>query len=115
MTKQTKVLAEEFMECGSCRVKPGSPYLCEACLHNRTLVNSLKEKLMKKSQTKVKAYGILSEIDSFNGKAMVLFPWAKDTMEVYFLKKTAMYNAKLHHGKTKVIPVTISYSVGKKK
>ena len=25
----------EFMECDTCRKKPGSPTLCEGCLHNR--------------------------------------------------------------------------------
>lgn len=27
---------EEFVECDTCRAKPGSPYLCEACLIRRT-------------------------------------------------------------------------------
>ena len=26
----------EFMECDTCRAKPGSPILCRGCLHNRT-------------------------------------------------------------------------------
>lgn len=26
---------DEFIECASCRAKPGSPYLCEACLVRR--------------------------------------------------------------------------------
>ena len=30
------------MECASCAAKPGSPQLCEACLHNRALVGRLK-------------------------------------------------------------------------
>jgi hypothetical protein len=35
---------DEFMECDSCRKKPGSPTLCYGCLHNRTLINSLRVK-----------------------------------------------------------------------
>ncbi len=28
-----------FMECDTCRKKPGSPELCKGCLHNRELIN----------------------------------------------------------------------------
>jgi hypothetical protein len=31
----------EFMECDTCRAKPGSPTLCKGCLHNRELINRL--------------------------------------------------------------------------
>lgn len=34
---------KEFMECAACRAKPGCPTLCEACLHNRALVNELRD------------------------------------------------------------------------
>lgn len=34
----------EFMECDSCRKKPGSPYLCEGCLHNRNAIYELQQK-----------------------------------------------------------------------
>ena len=33
----------EFKECASCRAKPGSPTLCESCLHNRTTINVLND------------------------------------------------------------------------
>jgi len=33
----------EFMECDTCRAKPGSPYLCVGCLHNREVINNLKK------------------------------------------------------------------------
>ncbi len=36
---------QEFMECQTCRVKPGSPELCTSCLHNRSLVEKLKNDL----------------------------------------------------------------------
>jgi hypothetical protein len=40
----------EFVECESCAAKPGSPYLCRACLHNRATINQLRaerEELIK--------------------------------------------------------------------
>lgn len=33
----------EFMECGPCSAKPGSPKLCESCLHNRKAVDDAWE------------------------------------------------------------------------
>jgi hypothetical protein len=32
----------EFMECDTCRAKPGSPILCHGCLHNRAVINKLR-------------------------------------------------------------------------
>lgn len=32
----------DFMECDSCRAKPGTPPLCRGCFHNRELISSLK-------------------------------------------------------------------------
>ncbi len=32
----------EFMECDTCRAKPGSPILCGGCLHNRIVIDALK-------------------------------------------------------------------------
>lgn len=34
---------DKFMECDSCRAKPGSPDLCKGCLHNRTLISKLNK------------------------------------------------------------------------
>jgi hypothetical protein len=33
--------ATDFMECDTCRAKPGSPPLCIGCLHNRSMMNNL--------------------------------------------------------------------------
>lgn len=33
----------EFKECESCSAKPGSPTLCESCLHNRTVISDLNK------------------------------------------------------------------------
>lgn len=30
--------AGEFVECDTCRAKPGSPFLCRGCLHNRDAI-----------------------------------------------------------------------------
>lgn len=35
---------EEFIECDTCRAKPGSPTLCKGCLHNRGTISRLTEK-----------------------------------------------------------------------
>lgn len=32
-----------FQECDTCRAKPGSPYLCEGCLNNRTLIDRFQQ------------------------------------------------------------------------
>jgi hypothetical protein len=32
-----------FMECDSCREKSGAPCLCNGCLHNRTVIETLTE------------------------------------------------------------------------
>lgn len=31
-----------FIECDSCRAKPGTPALCKGCLHNRSYIYSLE-------------------------------------------------------------------------
>lgn len=42
LVRQLLAPVEEFVECDSCRGKPGSPTLCNSCLHNRTLINKLR-------------------------------------------------------------------------
>lgn len=32
----------DFMECDTCRAKPGTPVLCSGCLHNRAAIGNLK-------------------------------------------------------------------------
>lgn len=34
-----------FVECAQCSALPGSPVLCPSCLHNRTVVETLRQKL----------------------------------------------------------------------
>jgi hypothetical protein len=40
----------EFIECDSCRVKPGSPLLCESCLNNRNVISELKDQIRNKGE-----------------------------------------------------------------
>ncbi len=35
-------MAHEFVECDSCRAKPGTPVLCNGCLRNRATIEALK-------------------------------------------------------------------------
>lgn len=37
--------SDRFMECDNCRVKPGSPILCDSCYHNRRLIDDLQRRL----------------------------------------------------------------------
>lgn len=37
-----KILKNEFFECRQCQEKPGSPVLCNACLHNRDVICRLQ-------------------------------------------------------------------------
>lgn len=37
----------KFMECDTCRKKAGSPVLCNGCLHNRSVIESPKDKVEK--------------------------------------------------------------------
>lgn len=34
----------DFYECEKCAAKPGSPALCESCLHNRNLIHRLQQR-----------------------------------------------------------------------
>lgn len=39
-----------FMECDSCRAKPGSPQLCWGCLHNRDIISSISTLLQEERE-----------------------------------------------------------------
>lgn len=40
-------LESDFVECETCRAKPGMPVLCDGCLRNRQLITLLKRKIKK--------------------------------------------------------------------
>ena len=44
----------DFMECDSCRAKPGSPILCRGCLHNRDVIYTLQKAIKKSAAPKKK-------------------------------------------------------------
>lgn len=52
---------KEFIECDTCRAKPGSPILCQGCLHNRDLISRLtsatKPKKTKEINLDYRTYG----------------------------------------------------------
>jgi hypothetical protein len=39
----------EFMECDTCRAKPGSPTLCHGCLHNRDVISQYRRASLTRS------------------------------------------------------------------
>jgi hypothetical protein len=51
----------EFAECASCAIKPGSPVLCPACLHNRATINQLRAE--RAALTKV--YAVVARLRTF--------------------------------------------------
>jgi hypothetical protein len=40
---------DDFMECDTCRKKPGMTRLCDGCLHNRSLISNIKKELFYKT------------------------------------------------------------------
>lgn len=42
----------EFMECAECKEKPGTPPLCNSCVHNRDAIYTLQEELDKRKVMK---------------------------------------------------------------
>jgi hypothetical protein len=52
-----------FMECDNCRSKPGAPYLCKGCLHNRTLIDKLEPSLL--SIPRPKGWRVGQTLDNF--------------------------------------------------
>lgn len=51
----------KFVECESCAAKPGSPYLCRSCLHNRATINGLREE----SEELTKVYVLAARLRMF--------------------------------------------------
>lgn len=65
----------DYRECASCADKPGMPTLCDACLHNRALVNRL---LLALDAEKKKAdVELASERNRVDGLEMARASWQK--------------------------------------
>lgn len=48
----------EFKECESCASKPGTPILCNGCLHNRNAIYELHTEL-KEAQKKIEVIDLI--------------------------------------------------------
>lgn len=48
----------EFMECDSCRAKPGSPQLCTGCLNNREVIEKLKPEINPFTNKNIHFHGV---------------------------------------------------------
>lgn len=70
----------KFWECDLCAAKPGTPSLCEACLHNRELIvwlNEQRDRNIAKERTrrtrvKIAAY-LLAGLNIIIAVAWILF------------------------------------------
>ena len=43
---------EDFIECNTCRAKPGNRSLCAGCVHNRDLIGKLSQELFDLRESK---------------------------------------------------------------
>jgi hypothetical protein len=50
---------ESFHECDACRTEPGTPWLCDGCLHNRALIAELRSRVEQLQQAKQAAIDLL--------------------------------------------------------
>lgn len=55
----------EFEECDTCKVKPGSPDLCQGCVRNRLLIERLSKAEVKKGRWELRSETIDKEIEQF--------------------------------------------------
>lgn len=51
----------DFIECDTCRAKPGMPILCNGCLHNRNLIEDLKAMLSLSPKTEKASWPVCPE------------------------------------------------------
>lgn len=63
-----------FMECDTCRAKPGTPPLCAGCLHNRSVIGGLAGALAPSANTKHAYIGEFS-FPSPGGRKRHVVPW----------------------------------------
>ena len=68
----------EFVECDTCRAKPGSPRLCDGCLSNRKVIGDLREALKFIFDTSTKR-----RMDAALADAMTLTPYADTASEKF--------------------------------
>lgn len=56
LTRNDIRIDTRFLECDTCREKPGSPQLCDGFLHNRTAIERLREMVRPTLRDRLKAY-----------------------------------------------------------
>ncbi len=74
----------EFKECESCAAKPGSPTLCEACIHNKFLASDFRE--LEKENESLKRCGNCKHLSWQAGDGpgvyhMCDLPWGEKPFE----------------------------------
>lgn len=57
----------EFIECPTCRTKPGCPVLCDSCLQNRNAISYLKSKIKNSKSNLGKLIEALVGLEKFLG------------------------------------------------
>jgi hypothetical protein len=63
----------EFVECDTCRAKPGSPRLCSGCLANRQAISSLRSLLGAEEILEALASDRLVELRNYGDKWAILY------------------------------------------
>jgi len=58
----------EFMECEDCRSKSGTPTLCESCIHNRDIIEHLKDEILKGREETASGSRMGYAVDGVQGK-----------------------------------------------
>lgn len=61
--------ATQFIECDTCRAKPGSPTLCAGCLHNRRIIEALTGR-MTQARHPVETNGELERLQKIEANAV---------------------------------------------
>ena len=57
----------DFYECPTCAARPGTPPLCPACLHNRSLITDLKSRLESAIIDRDRFYKLRERIEKIVG------------------------------------------------
>jgi hypothetical protein len=52
-----------FMECDTCREKPGMPYLCQGCLNNRAEIGRLEGEIERLQAEVRRLKGFIASVD----------------------------------------------------
>lgn len=67
------MIEAEFIECDTCRVKPGSPVLCSGCLANRRTISGLRASCRTEEILDAIASDRLVELRNYGDKWAILY------------------------------------------